>query len=311
MRFGRRPLPILVAVVIALIAVPALAAVPLTRVSTDPYTNTASQHQTEVEPDTFSFGSTTHDHLGLPGGAGLRGRGGQHRLGPLGQQRGHLDQRVPARHHHRGQLRQGRSAPSATRRWPLTPDMEVWLISSLGIRSNGINQVVTSRSTNGGLTWSNPVVTSTTGNPDKNWIVCDNTTTSPFYGRCYTEWDNTADGNRIKMQTSSNGGPAGGRPATAATTPPASAASRWCGPTAPSWSRWTTPTSPRSARSARSMAAPPGGPRCWCPASAATPWPAACAPARCPRPRWTRPAPPMWSGRTAASAPAVRPTTSS
>ena len=37
---------------------PALAAVPLTRVSNDPYTNAASQHRTEVEPDTFSFGST-------------------------------------------------------------------------------------------------------------------------------------------------------------------------------------------------------------------------------------------------------------
>jgi hypothetical protein len=82
----------------------------------------------------------------------------------------------------------------------------VWLISSLGIRPNGTNQVVTSRSTNGGQTWSNPVATSTSGNPDKNWIACDNTTTSPFYGRCYTEWDNTADGNRIKMQASSDGG---------------------------------------------------------------------------------------------------------
>jgi len=58
MRFGRRGLPILVAVVVVLVAVPALAAVALTRVSTDPYTNTASQHRTEVEPDTFSFGST-------------------------------------------------------------------------------------------------------------------------------------------------------------------------------------------------------------------------------------------------------------
>jgi len=81
----------------------------------------------------------------------------------------------------------------------------VWLISSLGIRSNGTNQVVTSRSANG-VTWSNPVATSTTGNPDKNWIACDTTSSSPFYGNCYTEWDNTADGNRIKMQTSSNGG---------------------------------------------------------------------------------------------------------
>src|SRR5438094_3938143 len=36
----------------------ALAAVPMTTVSTDPYTNTSSYHQTEVEPDTASFGST-------------------------------------------------------------------------------------------------------------------------------------------------------------------------------------------------------------------------------------------------------------
>ena len=28
------------------------------QLSTDPYTNTTSQHKTEVEPDTFSFGST-------------------------------------------------------------------------------------------------------------------------------------------------------------------------------------------------------------------------------------------------------------
>ena len=57
MRFGRCGLPILIALVVALVAVPALAAVALTRVSTDPYTNAASQHRTEVEPDTFAFGS--------------------------------------------------------------------------------------------------------------------------------------------------------------------------------------------------------------------------------------------------------------
>ena len=58
MRFGRRVLPILVALVVILVAVPVLAAVALTRVSTDPYTNAASQHRTQVEPDTLSFGST-------------------------------------------------------------------------------------------------------------------------------------------------------------------------------------------------------------------------------------------------------------
>src|SRR5690242_12029019 len=31
---------------------------PLLRLSTDPFTNGTSQHKTQVEPDTFSFGST-------------------------------------------------------------------------------------------------------------------------------------------------------------------------------------------------------------------------------------------------------------
>src|SRR5882757_6430087 len=35
-------------------AASAAANVPLTRVSTDPFTNSTSQHQTELEPDTFA-----------------------------------------------------------------------------------------------------------------------------------------------------------------------------------------------------------------------------------------------------------------
>jgi hypothetical protein len=69
--------------------------------------------------------------------------------------------------------------------------------------------VLTSRSTDGGLTWGNPVaIPNTVGmlSPDKNWIVCDNTATSPFYGNCYTQWDDNADGNRIYMSTSTDGG---------------------------------------------------------------------------------------------------------
>ena len=203
MRFGRRRLPILVAVVIALIAVPALAAVPLTRVSTDPYTNAASQHRTEVEPDTFSFGSTIISafQVGRVFGGGSANIGWA-RSADSGATwtNGFLPGTTTV------------ASPPGSFSAISDPAVafdarhNVWLISSLGIRSNGTNQVVTSRSTNGGLTWSNPVATSTTGNPDKNWIACDNTTSSPFYGNCYTEWDNTADGNRIKLQTSSNGG---------------------------------------------------------------------------------------------------------
>src|SRR6266487_2113630 len=36
----------------------AFANVTLTQLNTDPYTNATSQHKTEVEPDSFSFGST-------------------------------------------------------------------------------------------------------------------------------------------------------------------------------------------------------------------------------------------------------------
>jgi len=203
MRFGRRGLPILVALVVALLAVPALAAVPLTRVSNDPYTNTASQHRTEVEPDTFAFGSTIVSafQVGRVFGGGAANIGWA-RSGDGGATwtNGFLPGTT------------GVATPAGPYSAISDPAVafdvrhNVWLISSLGIRSNGTNQVVTSRSTNGGQSWSNPVATSTTGNPDKNWIVCDNTASSPFYGRCYTEWDNTADGNRIKMQTSTDGG---------------------------------------------------------------------------------------------------------
>jgi hypothetical protein len=87
-----------------------------------------------------------------------------------------------------------------------------WIISSLvlteagGVKGVGIRN---SLSTDGGLTW--PTVTSipnTAGmvSPDKNWIVCDNTATSPFYGTCYTEWDDNGAGNRMEMSRSTDGG---------------------------------------------------------------------------------------------------------
>jgi hypothetical protein len=49
---------VVAAVVVLLGAAPAHANVPLTQVSSDPFTNPSSQHATEVEPDTFAFGST-------------------------------------------------------------------------------------------------------------------------------------------------------------------------------------------------------------------------------------------------------------
>src|SRR3954468_5428857 len=51
-------LAVLVMGVLLAWAASAQAAVPLTRVFTDPFTNSTSQHKTAVEPDTFAFGST-------------------------------------------------------------------------------------------------------------------------------------------------------------------------------------------------------------------------------------------------------------
>src|SRR5262245_63231997 len=43
---------------VALLGAAVSANVTLSQLSTDPYTNTTSQHKTEVEPDSFSYGTT-------------------------------------------------------------------------------------------------------------------------------------------------------------------------------------------------------------------------------------------------------------
>src|SRR5712692_11093378 len=59
----RGPIRVLVAMTIALLfalssTILAFANVTLVQLSSDPFTNSTSQHQTEVEPDTFANGST-------------------------------------------------------------------------------------------------------------------------------------------------------------------------------------------------------------------------------------------------------------
>ena len=35
--------------------------------------------------------------------------------------------------------------------------------------------------------------------PDKDWIVCDTTSTSPYYGNCYVQWDDYGNGSKLQM----------------------------------------------------------------------------------------------------------------
>jgi BNR repeat-like domain len=85
----------------------------------------------------------------------------------------------------------------------------VWLISWLGLKSpSGPVDVLVSRSTDAtGTAWSKPVIVNADGHfNDKNWTVCDNSSSSPFFGNCYTEFDDNTLGDLIQMSTSTDGG---------------------------------------------------------------------------------------------------------
>lgn len=189
----------------------ALANVGLNQISSDPFTSatcTASNttyHHTEVEPDTFSFGSTIvaafqvariYDGGGCAIGFATSTNNGASWTSGL----------LPGITKYAGGGPYDRASDAAV---AYDARHNVWLVSSLPLlESGGVHgaAVVTSRSTDGGLTWGNPVTTATGSGLDKNWIVCDNTATSPFYGNCYTEWDNNANGNLLQMSTSTDGG---------------------------------------------------------------------------------------------------------
>jgi hypothetical protein len=180
----------------------AYANVPLTQVSSDPFTNTNSQHRTEVEPDTYQFGSTIVAAFQVGrifGGASADIGFAVSDNNGSSWTNGFLPGIT---------VNQGGGAFTAASDPAVAFDARhnVWLISSLAIGGPGGSQaVLTSRSTDGGHTWSRPF-TVTTGSLDKNWIACDNTSTSPFFGRCYTEYDVTNNGNAIRMQASADGG---------------------------------------------------------------------------------------------------------
>ena len=63
-----------------------------------------------------------------------------------------------------------------------------------------------------GIHWGNPIYVITNQDADKNWIACDNSPTSPYYGNCYVEWDNPDVGDLLYMSTSSDGGQTWGSP---------------------------------------------------------------------------------------------------
>ena len=179
----------------------------LTRIITDSFSNSTSQHATAVEPDTFAFGNTfvATSQAGRFFGGGASGiayattrdSGATWTAGVLPNIT----------------FRQLASSPFERVSDPsVAYDVKhgVWLISSIPLLPNRhVPKVYVSRSTNGGTTFGNPI-TVANASPgsdfDKNWTACDNHPSSPFYGNCYTTFDDSGNGDRLKVSTSTNGG---------------------------------------------------------------------------------------------------------
>ena len=206
----RRPIHILVSLTLALVfafssTILAFASGTLLQLSSDPFTNSTSQHATEVEPDTLASGSTFVSAFQVGrffnGGASDIGFATSTN-GGKGFTSGFLPGTTPF------------STPTGIYGRVSDPSVafdakhNVWIISWLGIvTAAGPVDVLISRSTDGGLSWGSPVVVNADGHfNDKNWSVCDDTATSPFYGNCYTEFDDNTLGDLIQMSTSTDGG---------------------------------------------------------------------------------------------------------
>ena len=173
--------------------------IPLTRLSTDTFTNSTSQHATEVEPDTFAFGSTIVSAFQVgrifSGGGADIGFATSTNSGATWTS-GFL----PGITSFQGG---GTSTAASDAAVAFDAAHNVWIISSLAIGAQF--RVLASRSSDG-LTWQNPVTVTAVGSPDKDWIACDNTATSPFFGHCYVEWDDPSANGLVWMSTSTDGG---------------------------------------------------------------------------------------------------------
>jgi hypothetical protein len=185
----------------------ASAVIPVLKIATDPFTNSTSQHKTVVEPDSFFFGST-----GVV--AAQSGRFTDGGASGIAFARS-VDNGVSYTSGTLPGITVFQSPPGPFAR-VTDPSVAhdrahgVWMVSSLGLDASiRGTAVIVNRSTNGGASWGNPVtVRAATGTQDfdKNWTVCDNTTTSPFFGRCYTVWDDFGNGNKLMIAFSTDGG---------------------------------------------------------------------------------------------------------
>jgi hypothetical protein len=186
-----------------LLGIPARAQNPLVKISIDKFTNSDSVHKTEVEPDTFSWGSTivsTFHVARRPGTSGWGSADVGFATSIDGGATWTFGYLPGLTVNYKNGPYYGAADPSVA----FDAKHGVWMISTLPL-INPIGDVAVSRSRDG-IHWGQPIIIDRTHADDKNWTVCDNTSSSPFYGNCYTEWDAAATSGQVLMSTSSDGG---------------------------------------------------------------------------------------------------------
>jgi hypothetical protein len=174
------------------------------QISVDKTTDSIGQHATEVEPDSFAFGSTVVSVFQV----GRVFEGGAVAIGF-------------ATSRDSGQTWKSGLLPGVTDSSPRPGPAErasdpvvaydaahrVWLAVTLGISpATSSYHLYVNRSANG-LSWSAPVaaVSAPTGDLDKEWLACDNGASSPFLGRCYLSFFDIAS-RQIRTTFSTDGG---------------------------------------------------------------------------------------------------------
>lgn len=208
-------LALVLALALTLALVPRLAhAGPsLVPVSSDPYTDAASQHKTEVEPDTYAYGNT----IVFAFQTARYFDGGSDDIGWATSNDG-------GNTWHNGFLpgitvSQGGSYPRVSDpAVAYDPYHGLWMISSLAIDSTISGAAVLVSTSPDGLHWSAPVQVANAdgGFFDKDWITCYVNPFTPLtgslpgnnksLGHCYVEWDLASNGDQVMMSTSSDGG---------------------------------------------------------------------------------------------------------
>jgi RTX calcium-binding nonapeptide repeat (4 copies) len=176
------------------------------RLSRDPYVDPDGQHESEVEPDSFTFGRTTVATFQVA----RRNDGGATNVG-------FAVSKDDGRSWRSGFLPGITVAGTPAGTAPRASDPSVaydsvhgvWLISTLAIEGE-VTRLTISRSSDG-LTWSNPVFAAEASSSsdiafDKEWIGCDNGGSSPFRGRCHLVYSDVQHGDVASAKYSQDGG---------------------------------------------------------------------------------------------------------